>query len=131
MIALFSSSFLSFIDFFLSIFLMFYLVFYGQEIFVILKISILSAGSTPSFFSLGTGESIFGSKAARHLCPALFIRISRAVPLLPICIHGMNGNKFALHCYGFTFFMFIFSILQCNQYLMKPCGFFFYTRTSC
>jgi hypothetical protein len=32
---------------------------------------------------LGTGESIFGSKAAGRLCLVLWIRISRAVPLLP------------------------------------------------
>ena len=61
------SSFLSFIDFSLSIFL----VLYGQEIFVISKMSILAAGSTQSFRSLGTGEFIFGSKAARHLCLVL------------------------------------------------------------
>ena len=43
------SSFLSFINFSLSIFL----VFYGQEIFVISKMSILAAGSTQSFHFFG------------------------------------------------------------------------------
>jgi hypothetical protein len=46
---------------------MFYLVFYGQDVFVISKMSILAAGSMLSFFSLGTGESLFVSKAAGHL----------------------------------------------------------------
>jgi len=36
-----------------------------------------------SSLSLGTGESIFGSKAAGCLCLVLWIRISRAISLLP------------------------------------------------
>jgi hypothetical protein len=62
MIAFFSSSFLSFVDFFLSIFLMFYLVFYGQEIFVFSKMSILVARSTPPPFLWVLANPFFGIK---------------------------------------------------------------------
>jgi hypothetical protein len=48
---------------------MFYLVFYGQEIFIISKMSILAAGSMPSFLSLGTSSSSVGATARCGLWP--------------------------------------------------------------
>jgi hypothetical protein len=49
-----------------------------------LKMSILAAGSMLSFCSVGTGESVFGSKAAGHFHLVLWLRICRAVPPLPL-----------------------------------------------
>ena len=122
--------FLSIIDFFLSIFLMFYLVFYGQEIFVISKMSLLAARSTPSFRSLGTGEFIFGSKAARHLCLVLWIRISKAASAPPYAFMAYMGTNLPFIVRGCSFIMFMFSILWWNQYLMNPWEkVFFYTRS--
>ena len=123
--------FLSFIDFSLSIFLMFYLVFNGQEIFVISKMPILAAGSTPSFRFLGTGEFIFGSEAAGHLCLVLRIRISRAALLLnPYAFMACMGTNLPFTVRGAHFscscFPFYSEISIC--WILGKGGFFFFFK---